>query len=277
MSTTPASRTSAPFRDRIGGDLAGGLRPAPHRYHLYLALGCPHSQRVLITLALLGLDDAIGCTFLPPATDSPEDLACLRAAYEKARQPYDGPLTVPALCDRWSSRVVSNHTPDILDDLALHFADPDDDRLPRLRPAELADRIDALRELLDAGAADEAVLDLLDAHLAASPYVLGDHLTAADVDVWAALEHLEPDALRSAAARVHLWSYVRRLVEQPAFRGDHPPADDTTDGTADGTPEHDGSPQQQDPRPHNSPRALSAALLTAHRATSRATRTPART
>ncbi len=269
MSTTPASRPSPPFRDRIGSDLTGGFYPAPHRYHLYLARGCPRSQRIMITLRLLDLDDAIGTTFLPPATDSPEDLAPLRAAYETTRHHYDGPLTAPALCDRWSGRVVSNHTPDILDDLALHFAGPDDARRPRLRPAELAARIDDLRALLDARPSDDAVLDLFDDHLATGPYVLGDRLTAADVDLWAALEHLEADALRGAAARLHLWSYVRRLVEHPAFRGDHPPADCA--------PEHGRTRQRTAARPHCSQRALSTALLTARRATPRATRKPART
>ncbi|WP_066954468.1 glutathione S-transferase C-terminal domain-containing protein [Streptomyces lushanensis] len=219
----PDSRPGTPprFRGRIGADLAGGYYPAAHRYHLYLSPGCPSSLRVSITLGLLGLEDSVGTTPLPSPAGAPDALAALRTAYATTRHRYDGPLTVPALCDLWSGRIVSNHTADILDDLALHFADQDDTELPRLRPAALADDIDAVRELLgedlaQAPAPDPA-LDLLEGRLASHPYALGETLTAADVDLWVALVHLDADGLRRVAADGRLWSYVRRLGAHPAF------------------------------------------------------------
>ena len=112
---------STGFRDRIGRELSGGFYPAPHRYHLYLSLGCPRSLRVSITLDLLGLGSSVGTTVLPPpgAAGAGDAVASLRAAYQASRHHYDGPLETPALVDRWSGRVVSNHTPAILDDLAV--------------------------------------------------------------------------------------------------------------------------------------------------------------
>ncbi|MEV0040638.1 glutathione S-transferase C-terminal domain-containing protein [Streptomyces sp. NPDC050804] len=237
----PHPGTPPRFRDRIGAGPGGGYYPVAHRYHLYLSLGCPLSLRVSITLGLLGLKDSISTTLLPsPSGGSPsrsggsDALAALRTAYETTRHHYDGPLTVPALCDLWSGRVVSNHTPDILDDLAVHFTDQDDARLPRLRPAALAADIDAVRELLGEGLgeglggglggglgeglAQGPALDLLGRRLASRPYLLGETLTAADVDLWVALVHLDVDALRRVSAGDRLWSYVRRLGTHPAFQ-----------------------------------------------------------
>ncbi|WP_169317100.1 glutathione S-transferase C-terminal domain-containing protein [Actinacidiphila oryziradicis] len=205
------------FRARIGADPGGGYYPAAHRYHLYLSLGCPLSLRVSITLGLLGLEDSVSTTFLPSPAGACDALTALRTAYETTWHHYDGPLTVPALCDVWSGRVVSNHTPDILDDLALHFTDQDNADLPRLRPAALAADIDAVRELLAEDLAQDPALDLLERQLASQPYVLGEMLTAADVDLWVALVHLDADAVRRVAARDRLWSYVRRLGAHPAF------------------------------------------------------------
>ncbi|MDX6346581.1 MAG: hypothetical protein QOF84_1371 [Streptomyces sp.] len=243
---TPSIRAHH-FRSRIGVDPAGGFYPAPHRYQVYLAPGCPDSLRVSITLELLGLRDWVTTTHLAHPTPAPDALASLRGAYEATRHHYSGPLAVPALCDRWSGRVVSNHAHDILRDLAGYFGDQcRPDRL-RLRPAGLVADIDAIRELLDeditraaqrAGAAPAsqrhgealdtllAALDLLDRQLACRPYLLGDELTAADVDLWVTLVHLDvvhrvhldADAVHAVSRHDRLWDYVRRLHGHPAFR-----------------------------------------------------------
>lgn len=215
----PRPGTPPRFRDRIGADTGGGYYPAAHRYHLYLSLGCPGSMRISITLGLLGLKDSVGTTFLPSPPGARDALAALRTAYATTRHHYDGPPTMPALCDLWSGRVVNNHAPDILDDLALRFTDQDDADLPRLRPAALAAGIDAVRELLGEGLAPDPALDLLERQLASHPYALGETLTAADVDLWVALVHLDAEALRRVAAGDRLWSYVRRLGAHPAFHG----------------------------------------------------------
>ncbi|MFD9455062.1 glutathione S-transferase C-terminal domain-containing protein [Streptomyces sp. NPDC059985] len=189
------------------GRIGAGFSPAPHRYHLYLSTGCPRSLRVRTALAVLGLTGCVGTTLLgPPATH-----AALRRAYEAAGHHYDGALAVPALCDTWSGRVVSNHTPDILDDLAVRLAGR-----PDLSPPVPARHAAAVRALLDGAAPHaerSAALDFLDRLLALHPYALGDRPTLADVDLWVAL--LDPTVL--PAAGPHSRSYVRRLRAHPAF------------------------------------------------------------
>ncbi|MFF4386778.1 hypothetical protein ACFY0G_08250 [Streptomyces sp. NPDC001552] len=118
---TPLPRTSpAPApRGRIGA----GFSPVPHRYHLYLRADCLPSQQVTAALAALGLDRSITATVLGTEPRASEYTA-LRLAYEATGHHFDGALTVPALVDTWSGRVVSDHTPDILDDLRFLAAHP---------------------------------------------------------------------------------------------------------------------------------------------------------
>ncbi|MEV8097849.1 glutathione S-transferase C-terminal domain-containing protein [Kitasatospora sp. NPDC085879] len=240
---TPAATPDAPaapgpaVRNRIGTDRAGGFYPAPHRYQIYLCPDCPRSLRVAITLDLLDLADSVGAVLLTaPAAPAPEGRdghAALHLAYQATVHRYDGPPTVPALCDRWTGRIVSNHTPDILRDLAEHLCDRGRPDLPELWPTALAAEIDAVRHLLDTDLAEGtpetvlAALDGFDRRLGAGPYVLGETLTAADVDLWVALVRLDAvDALLHgtetavAPARFdRLRAYVRRLHRHPAFRG----------------------------------------------------------
>ncbi|MFD7862007.1 glutathione S-transferase C-terminal domain-containing protein [Streptomyces sp. NPDC057682] len=216
----PSGIPSPRFHSRIGVGLAGGFYPAPHRYELFLSAGCPRSLRVSITLDLLGPDQNVTTTLLTHPAASPDGFASLRAAYEATVHHYDGPLTVPALRDRWSGRIVSNHTPDILRDLAELVSGQGADRPGTLTPSALAPDIEALRELLELGLAEAggraAVLGALERRLPLRPYALGDALTAADVDLWTAL--VQPGASGAPGAYPRLQAYVRRLGGHPAFR-----------------------------------------------------------
>ncbi|MEV2191631.1 glutathione S-transferase C-terminal domain-containing protein [Streptomyces phaeochromogenes] len=188
----PAARPHR-FRGRIGVCLAGGFYPAPHRYQLYLSEACPYSGRVAVVLDLLGLTGSLTTTVMKLPAETPEAFASLRGAYEATWHHYDGPLTAPALCDRWSGRVVSNHAPDILRDLAGLLAD----------------------------GACESALDRLDRQLACRPYVSGDELGTADRDLWVTLTHLDHfDAAGTLAAYGHIEEYVRRLGDHPDFSVD---------------------------------------------------------
>ncbi|MFJ6485651.1 MULTISPECIES: hypothetical protein [unclassified Streptomyces] len=118
---TPLPRTGpAPApRGRIGA----GFSPVPHRYHLYLRADCLPSQQVTAALAALGLTRSIAVTVLGTEPGA-AGYTALRLAYEATGHHFDGALTVPALVDSWSGRVVSDHTPDILDDLRFLAAHP---------------------------------------------------------------------------------------------------------------------------------------------------------
>ncbi|MFD3541839.1 hypothetical protein ACFWUQ_20400 [Streptomyces sp. NPDC058662] len=121
-SVLPRTGPAPAPRGRIGT----GFSPVPHRYRLYLRSGCPRSDAVRGALALLGLEGSVATTVLgeaPDALDTP-GYAALRRAYEAAGHHFEGTLTVPALCDTWSGRIVTHHTPDILEDLRVLGADP---------------------------------------------------------------------------------------------------------------------------------------------------------
>ncbi|WP_438295433.1 hypothetical protein [Streptomyces sp. HUAS TT7] len=223
----PGTITTVPhprrFRSRIGVGAAGGFYPAPRRYDLFLCGSCPRSLRISITLDLLGLRESVATTLLTSLAATPDGYAELHRAYETTVYHFDGPLTAPALRDRWSGRIVSNHTPDILRDLAGPLAGEEGARHAALRPPHLVADIEALRTLLDRdvtpaapSSARQAALALLDRSLARHPCALGTELTAADVDLWVALVHLDRDELRCAPPR--LGDYVRRLGDRPAFR-----------------------------------------------------------
>ncbi|WP_405577696.1 glutathione S-transferase C-terminal domain-containing protein [Streptomyces sp. NBC_01190] len=235
------------MRGRISTEAGGGFYPAPQRYRLYLSPGSPRSMRVSATLGLLGLTGVVVTTSVPALAEPP---AGLRGAYEASLHRYSGPLTVPALCDGWSGRLVSNHTPDILRDLAERFRAATPSGAPDLRPPALVEEIDALCELLDrdvaeplrqvcegaapasapggrpgAGDTMAAALEVFDHRLARRPFLLGGEPTAADVDLWAALvhldavhrPHLDAGTVRALAGYEHLWAYGRRLHAHPAF------------------------------------------------------------
>ncbi|MCX5129117.1 hypothetical protein [Streptomyces sp. NBC_00347] len=120
----PQSRVPVPARSLapaaaavLRGRIGTGFSPEPHRYRLYVAADdCPSCLGVTAAFADLGLRDTVALTVLRPGSD-PAGHDALRRAYEAAGHDHDGTLTVPALCDGWSGRVVSNHAPDILEDL----------------------------------------------------------------------------------------------------------------------------------------------------------------
>ncbi|MEV7729532.1 glutathione S-transferase C-terminal domain-containing protein [Streptomyces sp. NPDC087917] len=202
MPLTVLPRTTP--RGRIGA----GFSPAAHRYRLYLSAGCPRSTRVRTAVAFLGIERCVGITLLA----APAAHEALRRAYEAAGHPYDpAASTTPALCDDWSGRVISDHTPHILEDLAVRLAGH-----PELAPTAPAAHARAVLTLSDATAARperEDALDLLERSLAVRPYALGDRPTLADVDLWVALRHPAP----LPATGPHLRAYLHRLAALPAF------------------------------------------------------------
>ncbi|MEU8135782.1 glutathione S-transferase C-terminal domain-containing protein [Streptodolium elevatio] len=205
--------------------------------------------------------DGRGWAFRPGdghGLDTVAGFALLREAYEATEYHYDGPVSVPVLWDRWSGRIVSNQTPHILYDLATAFSDPTPGfRLehpdagpphPVLHPTGAAADLARLGALFDddvwegaqqagrarAGARyEEAMRTVLDAlgrlehHLSERPFLLGDHLTAADVHLWTTLLHVDAvHRLHLRAEDVHriadhpaLWNYFERLFANPSFGG----------------------------------------------------------
>ncbi|MFJ8806956.1 glutathione S-transferase C-terminal domain-containing protein [Streptomyces sp. NPDC102490] len=215
MTVTPLVPAPA-FRGRIGRDPNSGHYAVPRRYRLHLAPGHDACLGIAVVHRLLGLDEICPVTLLPPRPDCPDGgYAALRPLYEASAHHYRGPAVAPVLSDGWSGRIVSTHARDIMRDLARSFTPAAGPVLyPRGAEAEIA----AVEELC-ARAADPAalpgVLDLLERRLTAHSHVVGDRLTAADVEVWAAL--VRRDTPRRAHDYPALWSHLRRLTAHPAF------------------------------------------------------------
>lgn len=247
-STTAPSHPLAPtFRGRIGRDASSGYYAVPRRYRLHLSLPCSHCLRIAITHSLLGLDEALPVTLLPAVPDDADGgHSGLRPLYDASSHRYPGPAAAPVLSDDWTGRIVSTHTSDILRDLARHFGCDHPDR-PALYPHGTEAEIEAVEHLCEhrineaaqhAGRADTdatvrqtaltsllRVLGSLEGRLASQDFLLGDEMTAADVQLWVTLVqldtvhrlHLDAAAVHHIADHPHLWAYARRLAAQPAF------------------------------------------------------------
>ncbi|MDX2292836.1 MULTISPECIES: glutathione S-transferase C-terminal domain-containing protein [Streptomyces] len=244
----PASAAPA-FRGRIGRSADSGHYAVPHRYRLHLAPADPGCLSLAVTHGLLGLDATLPLRLLPELPDAADgSYTALRPLYEAGAHLYTGPATAPVLGDAWTGRIVSNHVPDILRDLALRFRGDGPDLLPEEHRAEIdglaalcedgvhraAQRAGELGLHPDEGARREAeealgtlfeALAALDARLTGRPYLLGSDPTLADVHVWGALLrldtvhrwHLDAAALDRVAGHRTLWAYAQRLAAHPAF------------------------------------------------------------
>jgi glutathione S-transferase/putative glutathione S-transferase len=173
----------------------------------------------------------------------------LAEAYEATEPGYHGHVSVPALWDRVTGRIVSNNFPDITLDLGRAFSawagSPLELYPERLRPA--IDELNArVYQTVNngpyrvAGAASQAeyeslrqamltTLAELDERLAGRRLLFGSELTEADVRLWPTLARFDlgynPMAgvsERPLTSFGNLWGYARDLYQRPAFR-------DTTD------------------------------------------------
>ncbi|WP_030743390.1 glutathione S-transferase C-terminal domain-containing protein [Streptomyces sp. NRRL S-31] len=250
MSITPLAavpsvhRTAPVFRGRIGRDARSGHYAVPHRYRLHLSTACPDGLRLAVGHSLLGLDTRCPVTLLPAVPDCPGGgHAALRPLYEASAHHYTGPALAPVLSDDWSGRIVSTHTPDILRDLDRFRPDGGD----RLYPAGLESVIEAVERMCAEGieeaaqragragvtqreraAALDVLLDTLgrlERRLDGEEYLVGERLTAADIELWVSLVqldtvhrcHLDASAVHRVAGHRALWAYARRLAAHPAF------------------------------------------------------------
>ncbi|MFJ9903338.1 glutathione S-transferase C-terminal domain-containing protein [Streptomyces sp. NPDC101152] len=249
MTVTPlaahASDRPAPaFRGRIGRDARSGHYAVPGRYRLHLSTACPDGLRIAVTHSLLRLDAVCPVTHLPAVPDCGEGgHSALRPLYEASAHRYTGPALAPVLSDDWSGRIVSTHAPDIVRDLAHRFGGG---RLP-LHPRAAEPEIEAVERMCAEGieqAAQQAgsaggqpvgrdlalgtlleTLGALDRWLVGRTYLIRDEVTAADVQLWVALvhldtvhrHHLDAAAVQRIADHPTLWAYARRLTAHPAF------------------------------------------------------------
>ena len=201
----------------------GGFKAEKDRYHLYVAYICPWASRTLIARQLKGLTNLISVTVVNPrlsdngwqfgdypgtGEDSLNGARYLHELYSQADPTYTGRATVPVLWDKKTRTIVSNESADILRMLNTAF-DAFGQQGPNLYPADLADDIDALNEVIyqnlnngvyQAGFAssqqayEEAydkvflTLDQLETRLSdGRSYLFGERLTETDVRLFVTL------------------------------------------------------------------------------------------
>jgi putative glutathione S-transferase len=245
------------IRGRFTADGSSDFPAEPGRYHLYVSSACPWAHRAVIVRALLGLEDVISLSAVDPIrdergwafTDGFEDpvngFTFLSQAYLATDPDYDLRVTVPAIWDRRTSRLVTNNFPDITIDFETAFAPYHRPGAPDLYPEHLRAEIDEVNDLVYADvnngvyragfattqeAYEEAVLtvfarlDSLEERLARQRYLVGDSLTEADIRLWVTLVRFDAVYhghfkcnIRRLADYPNLWRYARDLYQRPGF------------------------------------------------------------
>jgi putative glutathione S-transferase len=258
------------FTDRItrdsdsapgeGPDAQGRWPVEPGRYRLVWSRACPWAHRARIVLGLLGLEEAISVgtvdpirddagwrfTLDPDGRDPVLGIAFLSEAYLATDPAFAGRVTVPAVVDTVSGRVVTNDYPQITLDLSTEWVDHHRPGAPDLYPADLRPELDPLMQeiyadlnngVYRAGFADsqEAYeqgyddvfrrLDALEERLSdGREHLVGDRLTEADVRLFTtlvrfdAVYHNHFRCNRNKLAEMPaLWAYARRLFQLPGF------------------------------------------------------------
>lgn len=247
-------RSVAGFRSCV--ERGGEHPPERGRYRLYVAGACPWAHRVRIMRALKGLEAYMDVTLVAPrmldhgwtfAQPEPERQAsCLHEIYTAARPDYTGRVTVPVLWDRLAGTIVSNESSEIMRMFNVAF-DHETGNTLDVYPEHLRADIDAVNDWVYHGinngvyrsgfattqaayndAVDELfdALDRAEAILATQPFLVGDHLTEADLRLVVTLlrfdlvyvTHFKCDR-RRVVDYPNLWNYTRQLYQLQAIRG----------------------------------------------------------
>ncbi|WP_433316857.1 glutathione S-transferase family protein [Micromonospora sp. CA-269861] len=229
------------------------------RYRLIWCRACPWAHRARIVRGLLGLDDAISLGTVDPIRDErgwafaldPDGfdpvlgVSFLSEAYLATDPDYTGRVTVPALVDTLTGRVVTNDYPQLTLDFSTQWRSLHRAGAPDLYPEALRPEMDALMAEIHTDvnngvyrcgfatsqeAYDEAFralfarLDTLSERLAGQRYLLGDAITEADVRLFTTLVrfdaayhgHFKCNRNKLTEMPV-LWAYARDLFQTPGF------------------------------------------------------------
>jgi putative glutathione S-transferase len=225
------------------------------RYHLYVARACPWAHRTLIGRRLMGLEEAIGVSFVDPIrddrgwaftgdeyVDDVNGFTFLSEAYSATDPAYDARVSVPVLWDRDQGVIVNNESADIFRMLHTVFASVAEHPVDLYPPAIRAD-IDALNEpiydnvnnaVYKAGFARRqevyerevaslfATLDALDVRLGDRRFLFGEVPVETDWRLFTTLVRFDAVyqihfkcSLRKLVEYERLWPYARDLYQWP--------------------------------------------------------------
>ena len=229
------------------------------RYRLVVARACPWANRALIVRRLLGLEGAISLAVAGPIHDwrswtfdrDPGEvdpvlgIPRLRDAYLARFPEYPKGITVPAIVEVDSGKVVTNDFWSMTQDMANEWTSLHRDGAPDLYPLHLQDQIDEMsmsfyedvnNGVYKSGFAGSQSsherafhtlfgrLDALEEHLTTRRYLVGDSITLADVRLWPTLARFDAvyhghfKTNRNKLAEMPaLWAYARDLYRTPGF------------------------------------------------------------
>ncbi|MFC7326169.1 glutathione S-transferase family protein [Marinactinospora rubrisoli] len=257
--TSEFQRSPSHFADRITADGASGWPVEPGRYRLVVSRACPWANRSLIARRLLGLEPAISLAVTDPIQDErswrftldPDGrdpvlgIRFLSEAYLAREPEYTGGVSVPAIVDVPSGRLVTNDYQRITLDLATEWRGLHRPGAPDLYPEPLRAEIDAVNAevfrdvnngVYIAGFARRREtyeraytrlferLDALSERLAHQRYLVGDTITEADIRLFVTLVRFDAvyhghfKCNRSKLTEMPvLWAYARDLFQTPGF------------------------------------------------------------
>jgi putative glutathione S-transferase len=248
-------RQESQFRRWVSDEPGAEFPVHPGRYHLYVARACPWAHRTIIARGLMGLEDAIGLSFVDPIrdergwaftggeyADTVNGFSFLSEAYVASDPDYEARVSVPVLWDREAGVIVNNESADILRMLGTVFA-PLASHPIELYPSSLRSEIDELNDRIydnvnnavyKAGFSRRqevyeaevrglfAMLDELDARLAGSRFLFGPEPLETDWRLFTTLVRFDAVyqihfkcSLRKLIEYEHLWPYARDLYQWP--------------------------------------------------------------
>lgn len=242
------------------GPVNGELWPVePGRYRLIAARACPWANRALIVHRLLGLEDVISVGLPGPTHDKRSwtfdldpggkdpvlGIERLQEAYFARFPDYPRGITVPAMVEVETGKLVTNDFPWITHDLAHEWTEHHRPGAPDLWPAELREEMEEVMQRVftevnngvyrcgfagSQEAYDAAyerlwtAMDWLEERLTGQRYLMGDAITEADVRLFTTLARFDPvyhghfkcnrQKLTEMPA---LWGYAHDLFQTPGF------------------------------------------------------------
>ena len=247
------------IEDRITQDGRDGWPVEPGRYRLVAARACPWANRTTIVRRLLGLEGVISLGLPGPTHDKNSwtfdldpggldpvlGIERLQQAFFARFPDYPRGITVPAIVDVPSGKVVTNNYPQITLDFETQWTQYHRPGAPDLYPEVLRAEIDEVANLIFhdvnngvykcgfAGSQKSyeraydalfARLDWLEQRLAGQRYLVGDTITEADIRLFTTLArfdsvyhgHFKCNRNKLSEMPV-LWAYARDLFQTPGF------------------------------------------------------------